>query len=60
MYVLHSLQIDEDSLGVNGDQKEKMEKNSETKEEGDSVNLKQVWITNEDQNQSKIIQSRSK
>jgi len=39
LYNKHSLQIDEDSLG---DQKEEMGKNSETKEEGDSVNLKQV------------------
>ena len=40
MFVFHSLQIDEDSLGLNGDQKDEKVK-SET-EEGDSVNLKQV------------------
>jgi len=39
-YVFHSLQIDEDSLGVNRDQKE--EKGKSETEEGDSVDLKQV------------------
>ena len=41
MSVSHSLQIDEDSLGLNRDQKDEKVK-SET-EEGDSVNLKEVW-----------------
>ena len=40
MYVFHSLQIDEDSLGLNNDQKDKRV-NSE-QEDRDSDDLKQV------------------
>ena len=40
MYVFHSLQIDEDSLGLKTDEMD--EKGKSQPEEGESVNLKQV------------------
>ena len=41
MYVFHSLQIDEDSLGLKTDEMD--EKGKSQPEEGESVSLKQVW-----------------